>query len=413
MNSIYEGMANIWSNIILRIKSFFSKTNPTLKEKVLDCRLAELNRVKKSTSHTIITVPDKVVPIEVSSISVLSFSYFVSKELSSIPSMSSLWKKREEIELQRIKEIEASVSSTLSLIQIDLSNEDVHRASEQLGLIAGCIRGIRDASLVKLYEETNESLENLKEELYQREIRLEQERQRQTIEYIRKKKEREEIERKRIEQEEAERRQKAREEEERLKAKTLARLDELERLKDLSNRKSEDAESIANYLHEHGVNCFYHFTHERNVSRIRKQGGLYSWEYAENHDIDVYDYGGDADSRNYDKRYNLQDYVRLSFCKDHPMTYRKKKEGNTLVLLTIDVQIAQIEGVMFSTENAASSSHEHGIGLEALKKVDINATQQTYVSREDPNFSKHQAECMVKTFIPLEYITNINKPRYI
>jgi hypothetical protein len=39
--------------------------------------------------------------------------------------------------------------------------------------------------------------------------------------------------------------------------------------------------------------------------------------------------------------------------------------------------------------------------------VDFDATRMHYLRSDDPKFKLHQAEVMVKTFIPLKYIENI------
>jgi hypothetical protein len=81
-----------------------------------------------------------------------------------------------------------------------------------------------------------------------------------------------------------------------------------------------------------------------------------------------------------------------------------------LVLLRIKVDVAAFQDTLFSNMNAADSDQLHGGELKDLKRVNIKATQRNYVRREDPDFRAHQAECMVKTFVPIEYIENINNP---
>ena len=189
--------------------------------------------------------------------------------------------------------------------------------------------------------------------------------------------------------------------------------EERERLFFLSHKKKEDAPVIRDYLASHKVNCFYHFTDIRNIESIKKAGGLYSWQYCMNHSIDVLYPGGGSQSRSLDSYHGLQDYVRLSFCDDHPMAYRLKESGYKLVLLRIKIDVALLAGTLFSDINAADSAHHHGGSLEDLKRVDIDATQQHYVKNSSTIFKKHQAEVMVKTFIPIEYIENINSPAYL
>lgn len=95
------------------------------------------------------------------------------------------------------------------------------------------------------------------------------------------------------------------------------------------------------------------------------------------------------------------------------MAYRLKQNGSNLVLLKVKIDVAWFKGTMFSDINAADSRHSHGGDLEDLQKVDFRATQKTYVRKDDEDFKPHQAEVMVKTFIPLDYIINIDNPQSI
>ena len=48
-----------------------------------------------------------------------------------------------------------------------------------------------------------------------------------------------------------------------------------------------------------------------------------------------------------------------------------------------------------------------GGSLLDLKRVNFDATKRHFVSKNDEDFKPHQAEVMVKTFVPLKYIVNI------
>jgi hypothetical protein len=90
-----------------------------------------------------------------------------------------------------------------------------------------------------------------------------------------------------------------------------------------------------------------------------------------------------------------------------------KRTGGRLVLLKIKIDVATFLDTQFSDINAADNNVSHGASFADLRAVDIDATKQTYVSRQSPIFAAHQAECMVKTFVPIEYIENINNPQRI
>lgn len=186
--------------------------------------------------------------------------------------------------------------------------------------------------------------------------------------------------------------------------------EEIRRLNSLSRALKMDASAIQQYLHNAGVSYFYHFTDRRNLASIREHGGLFSWKYCEDHGITIPYTGGSEFSRSLDRSHGLSDYVRLSFCDDHPMAFRLKQDGYDLVLLKIKIDVASIDTTLFSDMNATDSNHHHGGNLADLQRVDISATRADYLSSSDPRFKPHQAEVLVKTFVPLKFIVNIDDP---
>ena len=169
-----------------------------------------------------------------------------------------------------------------------------------------------------------------------------------------------------------------------------------------------NTEQILRLLRNKNIRYLYHFTSAENIPSIKKNKGLYSWDYMERHGINIPVAGGDSMSRSLDMKYNLQDYVRLSFCQDHPMAYRLRMAGEKIVLLMIDIRAAAFVGTQYSDMNAADSRHHHGPSMSDLERIDFNAVKKTYVSSSDPDFKTHQAEVMVKTHIPSEYILNLD-----
>ena len=169
-----------------------------------------------------------------------------------------------------------------------------------------------------------------------------------------------------------------------------------------------NTEQILRLLRDKNIKYLYHFTSADNIPSIKKNKGLYSWDYMDRHGITIPVAGGDIMSRSLDMKYNLQDYVRLSFCQDHPMAYRLRMAGERIVLLMIDIRAAAFAGTQYSDMNATDSRHHHGPSMSDLERVDFSAVKRTYVSSSDPDFKTHQAEVMVKTHIPSEYILNLD-----
>lgn len=183
-----------------------------------------------------------------------------------------------------------------------------------------------------------------------------------------------------------------------------------ERLKVLNNLlvKKTDWVAFQRILRDKGIIKLYHFTDRRNLNSIREQGGLFSWYYCEQKSIEIARTGGNRTSRQLDKNYSLEDYVRLSFCDDHPMKFRLETEGYNLVMLEIDPEVVYWKYTCFSNMNATDSSHIHGPALEDLERINFDAARQHFVKNDSPNFKEHQAEVLVKTWVPLKYILNIN-----
>lgn len=197
--------------------------------------------------------------------------------------------------------------------------------------------------------------------------------------------------------------QRIREEEERKE------FEEKVRLRRLSTERKEDWQSFEEVLRDNKITCLYHFTDKRNIPSIKQCGGLFSWDYCERNNITIPYQGGDPLSKDLDKRHRLEDYVRLSFCSDHPMIYRLEKNGAQITILKVKVDVVYLKETLFSNLNATDSLHLHGSDIEDLRRVNFEATKKTYIKKEDPLFKPHQAEVMVKTFIPLKYIINIDE----
>lgn len=175
-----------------------------------------------------------------------------------------------------------------------------------------------------------------------------------------------------------------------------------------SNDLKPNWKSYLDIIQRNNVSCLYHFTATKNINQIKKSGGLLSWYAAEQLSVGVPVFGGDSLSRNLDRRFGNHDYVHLSLCDDHPMAYRLKQNGEEVVILKINPIVAVLKDTIFSDINAADRSHQQGGDIEDLKRINFEATKMRFVSRDDPNFKLHQAEVMVKRFLPARYIENLN-----
>ena len=172
---------------------------------------------------------------------------------------------------------------------------------------------------------------------------------------------------------------------------------------------NDERSAINEILRTGNIKYFYHFTSRKNLTSIRQNDGLYSWKYLKSHNIDIPVQGGDEWSQSLDERNGIADYVRLSFCNDHPMAHRHIQNGEDIVVLKISTDVATIDGTMFSNMNAVDSRCHCAPGVDGLKQVSYAATQEKYLRNDDPWFKYKQAEILVKTHVPLKYILNIDE----
>lgn len=185
---------------------------------------------------------------------------------------------------------------------------------------------------------------------------------------------------------------------------------EFDRLLSLYKVRKSDAEKISNYLNDIGITCFYHFTDASNIKSILESNGLYSWAYCKSKRIHICRPGGDELSHQLDSQYSLEDFVRLSFCKDHPMKYIciKTNRISNPVIIEISTEVALLESTIFSDINAADKNHETGNSLEFLKRINLAIRKKDYRYLSSTEKKQYQAEILVKSWVPKEYFLNLN-----
>lgn len=156
-----------------------------------------------------------------------------------------------------------------------------------------------------------------------------------------------------------------------------------------------------------GIANLYHFTDYENLASIKKHGGLYSWDYCNCNNISIKRPGGDELSRDLDMRYDLENYVRLSFQQDPPLIYTFTKKGiiKTPVSLIIDSSVIYWENTKFSDENANSNEAFIGSDLKDFEEIHFDKAMKSYNPLKDSEFKPFfQAEVLVKKHIPIKYI---------
>ncbi len=336
---------------------------------------------------------------------------YTPKKFDCIPTIKDLRCERLRKEAVEQKQLENEVQQHINIAENFIGQRDAESATSELTKILGKLNRVKDKSIRENYHRVQAQLNKLISELDKERLAKEAEERRHREEAERAKKQAEELARKEWERKEKEERKRREAEARRLAEEARKKEDaeqaERQRLESLSSELKENWQDFKRVLDENRVSYLYHFTDNRNIQSIKRHGGLLSWYYCRTHNIPIPYQGGDDVSMELDKKYGLQDYVRLSFCNEHPMKYRLEQSGCAIKVLRIKVDVALLKDTQFSDMNAADKRHTHGKQLENLQMVDFDATKMDYLRNDDPKFKLHQAEVMVKTFIPLKYIENI------
>lgn len=310
----------------------------------------------------------------------LQIRVFSPRKFENIPSLQSLKNDRLKKEAHELKVQEEKVKSLLDKLETFITQRKFQEAKQIMNGITHEIVHTKDSAIRKQYRILQKSLSELESELeHERFIRLAEEQKRKEEEE-RKRKEREEKERIEKEKRIAEEQRKRQREVNRLvkeaRKKEQAERAEKERLEALSAELKDNWSDFKQVLDNNGIQYLYHFTDRQNIQSIKLHGGLFSWHYCKKNNITIPCQGGDYDSQELDKKYGLEDYVRLSFCNDHPMAFRLKQSGSDIVILQVKADVALLKNTLFSDINAADKLHTHGGELEDLERVNFNATKK-------------------------------------
>lgn len=174
--------------------------------------------------------------------------------------------------------------------------------------------------------------------------------------------------------------------------------------------KRNDWQDFQDILDRHHITKLYHFTDRDNLESIIQYGGLYSWADCVDKGIPIPKPGGGDLSHSLDQRGGLQYYVRASFTRQHPMMYVAMNEGriSNPVILEIDPAIIFEEDTRFSNMNATRNGAHVGGTLADFKRIHFAAVKaRRHFDLDDDEKPYFQAEVLMKNFIPLKYITNI------
>lgn len=180
-------------------------------------------------------------------------------------------------------------------------------------------------------------------------------------------------------------------------------------------KKKHNWQEFQVLLNEIGITKLYHFTDRDNLKSIIDHGGLYSWMDCEQKGIRIPKPGGESLSRSLDSNKGLQNYARVSFTPRHPMMFAAMNEGriSNPVILEISPEVLYWDNTKFADRNATKNGVHIGDKIEDLKRIHFDLFKgRSYFDMDEEEQMYFKAEALVKNFIPLKYITNIENFGY-
>jgi ssDNA thymidine ADP-ribosyltransferase, DarT len=151
-------------------------------------------------------------------------------------------------------------------------------------------------------------------------------------------------------------------------------------------------------LRDNSIKSLFHFTDVSNLDSIRKNG-LLTWKTLDERKISSKMNSSEL-SHKLDANKGLADFVRLSFCKKHPMMYiaLKEKRISTPVVLEIKLEVVSRPGVLFCEANAAAKGVKASESPRVVRFEIVQAASQQHLSLSQRPF--YQGEVLVPDCIP-------------
>lgn len=182
----------------------------------------------------------------------------------------------------------------------------------------------------------------------------------------------------------------------------------LEQKKRTENFKP-DWEKYKEILTANNIHTLYHFTDRANLKSIKKHGALYSWHHCVSNNIEIPVPGGNQLSRDLDTRKGLQDYVRVSFTRSHPMMFVQPIRSRKNVILEIDTEVIYWQGAQYANKNATRNDVHVGSTLHDFNQLKFNLFKlPNHFGLSETDKPYFQGEILVPTKIPAKFIRNLN-----
>jgi hypothetical protein len=158
------------------------------------------------------------------------------------------------------------------------------------------------------------------------------------------------------------------------------------------------------------ITWLHHFTDTRNISSIRKMGGLYSRHHLKKMGVEKFHPGGNQWSLDADEMVGMDKYVHLCLRTNHAMEHIAKQDGRIerTVWLYIDAaSVFKTKGVLYSYGVSNKSGMKICPIQEAAGDIDFQVLY-TRTDWHDPEINARLSqaelcEILVPKHVPLKY----------
>lgn len=170
----------------------------------------------------------------------------------------------------------------------------------------------------------------------------------------------------------------------------------------------KDWQEFKNILNTHNINSLFHFTDRANLKSIESHGALFSWDYCLTKNIIIPSPGGSQLSRDLDTSKGLQNYVRVSFTRSHPMMFASPTKERDNVILEIDPEVIFWLHTKYANKNATRNDVNVGATLSDFKKIKFEIVKlRNHFNLNETDKPFYQGEILVLEKIPAQYIRNL------
>lgn len=177
---------------------------------------------------------------------------------------------------------------------------------------------------------------------------------------------------------------------------------------------SMDKELIKKAFLEKNKNIrLFHFTDERNVPSIKKNGGILTLSQLRERGVRPIAPGGNQWSHDADTRIGLDAYVHLCFMDWHPMEFvaRQEQRIETTTFLQIDPSVMLLDGVLFTPDVSNKAGVCPLTFEEAIETMDFSAVYG-HLDWRDPEVKERRKaaskyELLIPGTVPLSLIRGI------